>query len=97
MATVSELIIQRQKHLSESWQSFLNHPLHSSITQVIDRKNTNLPSNFVPWAPAIVIASNSLLKAARQAGYSERCVNIHVTVIIILPKSASKSVAGFGS
>jgi hypothetical protein len=67
MTTVSELIAERRKSLSESWPSFLEHPLHSSIAQVIDRKNTNLPSNYVPWAPAIAIASSSLLKAARQA------------------------------
>jgi hypothetical protein len=42
-------------------------PLHGSIAQIIDRKNTNLPSDYVPWASAIAIASNSLLKAARQA------------------------------
>jgi hypothetical protein len=67
MATVSELIVERQNNLSKGWQSFLRDPLHSSIAQVIDRKNTNLPSSYVPWAPGIVIASNSLLKAARQA------------------------------
>jgi hypothetical protein len=67
MATVSELIVERQNNLSKGWQSFLEHRLHSSIAQVIDRKNTNLPSNYVPWAPGIVIASSSLLKAARQA------------------------------
>ena len=72
MATVSELIIRRQNELSKGWQSFLKHPLHSSIAQVIDRKNTNLPSNYVPWAPAIAIASNSLLKAARQVRYLDR-------------------------
>ena len=72
MTTVSELIAERRKTLSESWHSFLKHPLHSSIAQVIDRKNTNLPSNYIPWAPAIAIASNSLLKAARQAGYIDR-------------------------
>ena len=69
MATVSELIAERQKKLSDGWQLFLNYPLHSSLARIIDRKNTNLPSNYVPWAPAIAIASNSLLKAARQAGY----------------------------
>jgi hypothetical protein len=67
MATVSELINERRKTLSESWLAFLRGPLHSSIDQVIDRKNTNLPSSYLPWAPAIVIASSSLLKAARQA------------------------------
>ena len=72
MATVSELIAERRKRLSEGWQSFLNYPLHRSLAQIIDRKNTNLPSNYVPWAPAIALASNSLLKAAAassQAGY----------------------------
>jgi hypothetical protein len=71
MATVSELIAERQKHLSESWQSFLRHPLHSSIAQVIGRKNTNLPSDYVPWAPAIAIASSSLLKAAGRARHPD--------------------------
>ena len=75
MATVSELIAERRKRLSEGWQSFLNYPLHRSLAQIIDRKNTNLPSNYVPWAPAIAVASKSLLKAAAassQAGYPEK-------------------------
>jgi hypothetical protein len=72
MVTVSELIAGRQKTLSESWSMFLKHPLNSSIAQVIDRRDTNLPSSYVRWAPAIAIASGSLLKAARQAEYDDR-------------------------
>ena len=67
MATVSELIIERRNNVSKGWQSFLNHPLHSSIAEVIERKNTQLKADFVPWAPGIVIASDYLL---RTAGYT---------------------------
>ena len=67
MATVSELITERQRSLSQGWTAFLEHPLHPSIAQIIERKNTNLPSKYVPWAPAIAVASNPLLEAARRA------------------------------
>jgi hypothetical protein len=66
MATVSELIIKRQKDVSRGWQSFLQQqPLHRSIAVVVEREKTNLPAKFVPWAPGIVIASDDLLKVAR--------------------------------
>ena len=74
MARAFKLTAERQKHLLESWQSLLKHPLPSTISQVIDRKNTDLPADYVWQAPAIAIASESLLKAARrvQQGYRWR-------------------------
>jgi hypothetical protein len=55
MASTSEMIIERQKTLSRNWQSFLKHPQHSSIAEVVKRKKAELPPDFVPWAPAVVI------------------------------------------
>lgn len=67
MATVSELISERQRTIAKSWQNFLQSPLHQSIAVVVEREKTNLPANFVPWAPGIVIASDRLLRAAGRA------------------------------
>lgn len=71
MSNISELISQRQENLAKGWQSFLTHPLHKSIAVVVEREKTNLPSEFVPWAPGIVIASDSLLEAAGRFGWLE--------------------------
>jgi hypothetical protein len=47
------------------WQAFLSHgPSPYLVAEVIPRSNTELPACFVPWAPAIVIASDYLLRAA---------------------------------
>ena len=76
MATVSELIIERRNNVSKGWQSFLEHLKHleypSAIAEVIERKNTQLKADFVPWAPGIVIASDYLLRSAGQNSTSGR-------------------------
>jgi hypothetical protein len=72
MATVSELIVERQNEVLKGWQSFLKHPLHRSIAEVIERKSTQLNADFVPWAPGIVIASDHLLRSAGHNPNSRR-------------------------
>jgi hypothetical protein len=72
MATVPELIVERQKEISKGWESFLGHPLHSSIAEVIARKSTKLNADFVPWAPGILIASDRLLRSAGHNPNSRR-------------------------
>jgi hypothetical protein len=62
--TVSQLITQRRNDVSKGWQSFLKTPLHSSIAEIIERKEAQLKVDFVPWAPAIAIASDYLLRTA---------------------------------
>src|SRR2546423_957607 len=72
MATIPQLIAQRQNVLSQSWQTFLQDPPSYSIAEIIERENAQLKADFVPWAPGIVIASDYLL---RMAGHSptSRC------------------------
>ena len=75
MATVSELIAERRNNVSKDWRSFLEHvehPLFSTIAEVIERKNTQLKDDFVPWAPGIVIASDYLLQTAGHSPTSGR-------------------------
>ena len=60
MATVPELILERQKAISKSCELFLGHPLHSSIAEVIARKSTN-KRRFRPLGTGFVIASDRLL------------------------------------
>ena len=67
MATVSELIAERQHAVSKDWQVFLNHPLPSSIAEIIERKEAQLKADFVPWAPGIVVASDYLLRTAESS------------------------------
>src|SRR6266567_2896566 len=64
MATVSELIAERQQAVSNDWQSFLNRPLPPSTAAVVKRRKAKLPPDFVPWAPGIVIAIDYLLQVA---------------------------------
>jgi|SRR5665647_521395 len=67
MATVSELIIERQNNVSKDFRPFREYVRHSSfsaIAEVIERKNAQLKANYVPWAPGVVIASDYLLHAA---------------------------------
>ena len=71
MATVSELITERQKSLSRDWQSFLKHR-HRSVANVAKRTWARLAPDFVPWAPAIVIASDYLLQSVGHTPTSGR-------------------------
>src|SRR4051812_3582771 len=65
MATVPELIRGRQTAVSKDWGRFLRYPL-LYFGRVVNRKNANLPPDFVPWAPGIIMANDYLL---RLAGY----------------------------
>jgi hypothetical protein len=72
MTTISQLIDERRKTLSESWQSFLKDPLPISIAEVIQRAKAKLPPDYLPWAPAVVIASDYLLRTAGHTSTSGR-------------------------
>jgi len=71
MSTVSELIAERQRTLSKSWRAFSKYR-HSSIAEVVKRKKANLTPDFVPWAPAVVISSESLLRFVGHTSTSDR-------------------------
>jgi hypothetical protein len=72
MATIPQLIAQRQNVLSQSWQTFLQDPPTYSIAEIIERENAQLKADFVPWAPGIVIASDYLLRIAGHRPTSRR-------------------------
>jgi hypothetical protein len=72
MTTVPELIAERQKTIAESWQSFLKYPLPIAIAEVVKRKKAKLPPDYLPWAPAVVIASDYLLRTAGHTSTSGR-------------------------
>ena len=77
MATASELIAERRNAVSKDWQSFRSNK-HISIAQVVRRRNAKLPPDFVPWAPAIAIASEYLLRAAGHTSTSGRPKGWHL-------------------
>jgi hypothetical protein len=47
------------------FDSFVSSP-PSAIAEVIERGRAKLPANYVPWVPAVVIASEDLLRIAKQ-------------------------------
>ena len=58
-----EEINERRELLLKSWPTFVREPC-SRVAEVIDRDKTELPDDFCPWAPGLVIASDNLLHAA---------------------------------
>ena len=62
-------IAERQNAVSKDWRRFLRQRLSYSIGKVVNRRKAKLPTDFVPWAPGIVMASDHLL---RLAGYHSR-------------------------
>jgi hypothetical protein len=62
--TLEQKIIERRGAVLKHWQTFLDQPSPYLVAEVIERSNTELPDDFVPWAPGIVIASDYLLRAA---------------------------------
>jgi hypothetical protein len=66
MKTIQEMIAARQQSITRDMPSFLKGPTPYSVLAFVNRNNTNLPTDFVPWAPGIVLPSEYLLRAARQ-------------------------------
>jgi len=59
----SSEILKRREAVLRCWPSFLSDTPRQ-VGEVIDRNETQLPHDFVAWAPAIVTASKHLLGAA---------------------------------
>jgi hypothetical protein len=57
-------IIERRNAVLKDWPAFVKQPSSHLIAEFIERDQTDLPSNYCPWAPGIVIASDYLLQAA---------------------------------
>ena len=57
-------IIERRSAVLKDWPAFVKQPSSQLIAEFIERDQTDLPSNYCPWAPGVVIASDYLLQAA---------------------------------
>ena len=66
MMFYEEQIIERRIGLLKCWPSLQMERLPILIGGAIERSKTELPADFVPWAPWVVIASDYLL---REVGY----------------------------
>jgi hypothetical protein len=74
----NQMIQERRDAILKCFEGFREHPPTVLISKVIERSKSDLPSWFVPWAPAVVIASDYLLQATghrpgshRPKGWSE--------------------------
>jgi hypothetical protein len=54
---------QRRAQAMEGYQAF-RRSLHPYVSEAILRDQTELPPDFVAWAPGVVVASDHLLRAA---------------------------------
>jgi hypothetical protein len=61
---LDQKIMERRNAVLKDWQAFLKQPSPRLIAEIIERNKTDLPDDFVPWAPGIVVASDYLLRAA---------------------------------
>jgi hypothetical protein len=75
---LEQMIQERRDAILKCLEGFRKHTPTVLISKVIERSKTDLPNWFVPWAPAVVIASDYLLQAAghrpgsrRPKGWSE--------------------------
>lgn len=67
-----EKIQERRDAILKCLEGFRKRRPTVLISKVIERSKTDLPSWFVPWAPAVVIASDYLLEAAGHRPRSRR-------------------------
>src|SRR6266436_2032608 len=70
---------ERRNRVLRHWPAFLEDRAPRLISEVVERSKTELPDDFVPWAPGAVIASDYLLRASgcrpgsrRPKGWSQR-------------------------
>jgi hypothetical protein len=69
MCTFRKEIAERRSSIEKGWNAFKTDASPFHVAEVIDRSATDLPDDFVPWAPGVVVTSEYLLRAA---GYSPR-------------------------
>ena len=65
-------IQERRDAILKCLEGFRKHTPTVLISKVIERSKADLPSWFVPWAPAVVIASDYLLQATGHRPGSRR-------------------------
>ncbi len=69
---LDQMIMERRNAILKCWQGFRERPPTVLIAEVIERSKTDMPDDFVPWAPGIVIPSDYLLRAAGHRPGSRR-------------------------
>jgi hypothetical protein len=60
----NQKIEERRNAILKCWPALQEHPPTVLIAEVVERSKTDMPDDFVPWAPGVVIASDYLLRAA---------------------------------
>ena len=83
-----KMIVERRKAVAKGWQFFVRQSSPFRIEEIIERNKTELPDDFVPWAPGIIIPSGYLLRAANYApgshrpkGWSRKCPGVFTKVM----------------
>ena len=67
-----QMIQERRDAILQCLEGFQRNLPTVLISKVIERSKTDLPDEFAPWAPAVVIASDYLLAAAGHRPRSRR-------------------------
>ena len=67
-------IIERRNAVLKDWPAFVKQPSSHLIAEFIERDQTDLPSNYCPWAPGIVIASDYLVARRKLSSWITRPV-----------------------
>ena len=62
--TLRQRISDRSSTILRDWETFRREKFPVVVADVIERDQSGLPADFVPWAPGIVVASDYLLRAA---------------------------------
>lgn len=62
--TLRKKILERRNAILADWGSFLQGHSPYLTSEVVERDKTQLPADFVPWAPGVIVASDYLLRAA---------------------------------
>jgi hypothetical protein len=71
-------IAARRNALRRDWASFIKHRSPLKIAEVIERgdPDLDLPEDFAPWAPAVVIPSEHLLRKIEPRSEDWSCQNV---------------------
>jgi hypothetical protein len=55
----NQKIEERRNAILKCWPGFLEYTPTVLIAEVIERSKTEMPDDFVPWAPWVVIAATT--------------------------------------
>ena len=64
---LDQMIMERRNAILKCWPGFREHPPTVLIAEVIERSKTDMPDDFVPWAPGIVIPQRLPVTSGRSS------------------------------